>query len=56
MKKDKDSIFSKENNSALHGEIGQQNLKGCLVLIIFIIIVLICIAINEPSFFRNLGK
>lgn len=56
MEKKKESIFSKENSSALHGELGQKNLKGCLFFQIFIIITLICIAINEPSFFPNLGK
>jgi hypothetical protein len=56
MTKKKDSIFSKENNTALYGELGQKNLKGCLYLLIFFIIILICMAINEPSFFHNLGK
>tara|TARA_R110000764_G_scaffold141760_1_gene229862 strand:- start:1230 stop:1394 length:165 start_codon:yes stop_codon:yes gene_type:complete len=40
--KGKNSIFSKENNSALHGELGRKNRNGCLILLggFFIIYVL----------------
>jgi hypothetical protein len=42
---EKKSIFGKEKNSALNGELGQQNLKGCGYLLILAIIILICQAI-----------
>ena len=50
----KETIFSKEKNSALHGETGERNLRGCMYLIILLIVIIICIAITEPSFFDNL--
>jgi hypothetical protein len=54
--KKKKSIFSKENNTAFYGEIGERNLKGCLILILAFILWLISMAIVEPSFFYSLGK
>lgn len=40
--KKKNSIFSRENNSGLYGELGRENRKGCLILlaVVFIIYVL----------------
>lgn len=34
-------MSKEENNSAFKGKLGKQNLKGCLYLILFLIVILI---------------
>jgi len=54
MKKKKKSIFSKENNTAFHGENGQKFLIGVLIIIAFSIFVAICAFIANPTYFYSL--